>query len=112
MSNDGIIVTNFHVIKNAVQIKILLYDGRESPAEIIDWDRELDLAILKVNLDDLRPISLGDPDSAKVGDIVLAIGNPKGIGQAVSQGIISAVGINGLRPVSYTHLTLPTNREV
>ncbi|MBE64998.1 MAG: 2-alkenal reductase [Porticoccaceae bacterium] len=97
MSNDGIIVTNFHVMKNAVQIKILLYDGRESPAEIIDWDRELDLAILKVNLDDLKPISLGHPDSAKVGDIVLAIGNPRGIGQAVTQGIISAVGINGLR---------------
>ena len=97
MSSDGIIVTNFHVIKNAVQIKILLYDGRESPAEIIDWDREIDLAILKVNLDDLTPISLGNPDNVKVGDIVLAIGNPKGIGQAVTQGIISAVGINGLR---------------
>ena len=97
MQANGIIVTNFHVIKNALKIKVLLHDGRESPADVIGWDEEIDLAILQIDLNSLTPISSGDPSKASVGDIVLAIGNPRGIGQAVTQGIISAIGINGLR---------------
>ena len=97
MQANGIIVTNFHVIKNALKIKVLLHDGRESSADVIGWDEEIDLAILQIDLNSLTPISSGDPSKASVGDIVLAIGNPRGIGQAVTQGIISAIGINGLR---------------
>ncbi len=97
MQTNGIIVTNFHVIKDALKIKVLLHDGRESPADVIGWDEEIDLAILQINLNSLTAIRSGDPSKASVGDIVLAIGNPRGIGQAVTQGIISAIGINGLR---------------
>ncbi len=97
MQTNGIIVTNFHVIKDALKIKVLLHDGRESPAEVIGWDEEIDLAILQIDLNSLTAIHSGDPSKARVGDIVLAIGNPRGIGQAVTQGIISAIGINGLK---------------
>ena len=97
MQTNGIIVTNFHVIKDALKIKVLLHDGRESPADVIGWDEEIDLAILQIDLNSLTAIRSGDPNKARVGDIVLAIGNPRGIGQAVTQGIISAIGINGLR---------------
>ena len=97
MQTNGIIVTNFHVIKDALKIKVLLHDGRESPADVIGWDEEIDLAILQIDLNSLTAIRSGDPSKARVGDIVLAIGNPRGIGQAVTQGIISAIGINGLR---------------
>ena len=97
MQTNGIIVTNFHVIKDALKIKVLLHDGRESPADVIGWDEEIDLAILQIDLNSLTAITSGDPSKASVGDIVLAIGNPRGIGQAVTQGIISAIGINGLR---------------
>ena len=94
MQSDGIILTNHHVIDGAVRILVLLYDGREAPATIIGSDPEIDLAVLKINIGGLTPITVGEPSQARIGDVVLAIGNPSGIGQSVTQGIISAKGRN------------------
>lgn len=96
ISADGYILTNNHVVNEADEIVVQLQDGREAMVEVVGRDPETDLAVLKVNLDQLTPISLGDPNQANVGDVVLAIGNPFGVGQSVSQGIVSATGRNGL----------------
>ena len=96
MKSDGIILTNHHVIANAEKILTMLYDGRTAPVKLVGSDPDTDLAVLKINLDNLQPISIGTSESAAVGDIVLAIGNPHGIGQTVTQGIISATGRAGL----------------
>jgi len=96
LDQDGHILTNHHVVNNADEIVVLLFDGRESRAEIIGSDPDTDLTVLKINLTDLTPVKIGDPHSARVGDIVLAIGNPFGVGQTVTQGIISAIGRYGL----------------
>jgi len=92
VSKGGFILTNNHVVTDADQIVILLHDGREANATIVGIDADTDLAVLKIDLDDLTPISIGNPQHSKVGDVVLAIGNPFGVGQSVSQGIISATG--------------------
>ena len=86
----GYILTNNHVIADADEITIKLSDGRESTAKVIGVDPESDLAILKIELKNLPVITLGDASSLKIGDVVLAIGNPFGVGQTVTQGIISA----------------------
>jgi serine protease DegS len=96
MSEDGLVMTNFHVISNAVEILVLLNDGREVLAKRVGVDIEMDLALLKIDIEDLIPISLGNPTEANIGDVVLAIGNPQGIGQSVTQGIISAKRRSGL----------------
>lgn len=93
---DGYILTNNHVVNEADEIVVQLQDGREAMVDVVGRDPETDLAVLKVNLSQLTPISLGDPNQVKVGDVVLAIGNPFGVGQSVSQGIVSATGRNGL----------------
>jgi serine protease DegS len=95
----GFILTNNHVVADAEEIVALLYDGREARASIVGTDKDSDLAVLKIDLDQLSAIpraSLDNQTRAEVGDIVLAIGNPFGIGQSVSQGIISATGRSGL----------------
>lgn len=92
VSSDGFILTNHHVISGAEEILTLLHDGREANARVIGTDPETDLAVLKIDLDDLQPSIIGDLQHTEVGDIVLAIGNPFGVGQSVSQGIISAKG--------------------
>ena len=74
----------------------MLYDGREAAAVVVGKDPETDLAVLKIEADDLQPISVGEPSQARIGDVVLAIGNPYGVGQTVTQGIVSATGRNGL----------------
>jgi serine protease DegS len=96
MRENGLILTNFHVIADAVEILVLLNDGREILAERIGVDTEIDLALLKININNIAPISIGKPSEAKIGDVVLAIGNPSGIGQSVTQGIISAKRRSGL----------------
>jgi serine protease DegS len=96
MRGDGYILTNYHVINGAEKILCMLYDGRTAPVTLIGTDPDTDLAVLRINLDELQPIALGQPEQAKIGDVVLAIGNPHGIGQTVTQGIISATGRNGL----------------
>ncbi len=92
VSKDGFILTNHHVIYGADEIITLLYDGREAKAQIVGTDPETDLAVLKIELDNLQPSTWADSSTAQIGDIVLAIGNPFGVGQSVSQGIISATG--------------------
>lgn len=92
VSRDGFILTNHHVIEGADEIITLLYDGREAKATIVGTDPETDLAVLKIDLDNLTPSTVGKSQQVQVGDIVLAIGNPFGVGQSVSQGIISATG--------------------
>ncbi len=96
ISQQGYIVTNNHVVADADSILVALRDGREAEARIIGTDPETDLAILKVELGNLAVISLGASESIRVGDVVLAIGNPYGVGQTVTMGIISATGRNQL----------------
>lgn len=96
ISKEGYIITNHHVIEGADEILVALYDGRSSQAQLIAFDVETDLAVLKINLDDLQGITFGHSDKLQVGDITLAIGNPFGVGQTVTQGIISATGRNQL----------------
>lgn len=97
----GYILTNNHVISGADEILVLLQDGREALATLVGADPETDLAVLKIDLDNLETITVGDPAQAMVGDVVLAIGNPYGFGQTVTQGIISATGRYGLRLTTY-----------
>ena len=92
VSPDGYVLTNNHVVQDADDIEVTLTDGRKSKAEVIGTDPETDLAILKITLDKLPTMVLGNSDSAEVGDQVLAIGNPFGVGQTVTSGIISALG--------------------
>jgi serine protease DegQ len=89
---DGTILTNHHVIDGADGIEVLLADGRRSRAKLIGSDPETDLAVLRVELDGVPAIRFADADSARVGDVVLAIGNPFGVGQTVTMGIVSALG--------------------
>ena len=92
VSPDGYILTNNHVVESADQIEVTLADGRQTSATIIGTDPETDLAVLKIALDNLPVIVLGNSDHAVVGDTVLAIGNPFGVGQTVTSGIVSALG--------------------
>ncbi|HSC66334.1 MAG TPA: trypsin-like peptidase domain-containing protein [Cellvibrio sp.] len=92
VDSSGLILTNNHVINGADRIAVLLYDGRVTDAELIGMDSENDLAVLKIQLDNINAITLGNSDNVRVGDVVLAIGNPFGVGQSVSQGIVSATG--------------------
>ncbi|WP_186109673.1 Do family serine endopeptidase [Burkholderia gladioli] len=96
VSPEGYILTNQHVVDGADQIEVALADGRTSTAKVIGNDPETDLAVLKINMTNLPTITLGRSDQARVGDVVLAIGNPFGVGQTVTMGIISALGRNHL----------------
>ena len=92
VSPAGYILTNNHVIEEADEIEVVLNDGRTSVAQVIGTDPETDLAILKIDLDKLPVITLGNSDTLAIGDQVLAIGNPFGVGQTVTSGIVSALG--------------------
>ncbi|MES2187688.1 MAG: Do family serine endopeptidase [Pseudomonadota bacterium] len=96
VSPDGYILTNNHVVEGADEIEVMLNDSRHALAKVIGTDPETDLAILKINLDKLPVIVLGNSDQLEVGDKVLAIGNPFGVGQTVTSGIVSALGRNQL----------------
>ena len=89
---EGFILTNHHVIEAADEIEIALADGRKLPARVVGTDPDTDLAVLKVDGKDLPSITFGQSDNLKVGDVVLAIGNPFGVGQTVTMGIVSALG--------------------
>jgi Do/DeqQ family serine protease len=89
---DGYILTNHHVIDGADKIQVDLYDNRTLEAQVVGSDAPSDLAVLKVNAGGLPVLALGDSDRTRVGDVVLAIGNPLGVGQTVTMGIISAKG--------------------
>lgn len=92
VSNKGYLLTNHHVIKGADKIQVALRDGRTTAAKIIGTDADTDLAILKIELDQLPVITLADSNALHIGDVALAIGNPYGVGQTVTMGIISATG--------------------
>lgn len=92
LRSDGYIVTNWHVIRGADEIRVQLADGREAMATVVGSDPETELALLKIDLPDLPTIRLGRSDTVKIGDVALAIGNSYGLGQTVTMGIVSATG--------------------
>ena len=92
VSSQGYVLTNFHVIESAEEIEVLLSDNRRAGAKIVGGDPETDLAVIKIDLPNLPTIVFGRPEAARVGDVVLAIGNPYGVGQTVTLGIVSALG--------------------
>ncbi len=96
IDKDGIILTNNHVIRDATEIKVKLNNGDEVDATLLGSDAESDLAVLKINKKDLPVILIGESKTLRVGDPVLAIGNPFGVGQTVTQGIVSAKQRSGL----------------
>ena len=96
VSPEGYILTNNHVVEGADEIEVILNDSRRAKAKVIGTDPDSDLAILKITLDRLPVIVLGSSDNLQVGDQVLAIGNPFGVGQTVTSGIVSALGRNQL----------------
>ena len=93
---DGYILTNFHVIEAADAIQVALNDGRQAKAEVVGADPDSDLAVLKIQLPNLASITFNGNHELKVGDVVLAIGNPFGVGQTTTLGIVSALGRNRL----------------
>jgi serine protease DegQ len=96
VSKEGFILTNNHVVEAADEIEVALADGRKAVAKVVGTDPETDLAVIKIDLPDLPAITMGHSEQAQVGDVVLAIGNPFGVGQTVTMGIVSALGRNHL----------------
>jgi serine protease DegQ len=92
VSADGYVLTNHHVVEGADDIEVLLADGSKARARVVGTDPETDLAVLRIDMSDLPAIAFGNADAARVGDVVLAVGNPFGVGQTVTMGIISALG--------------------
>jgi Do/DeqQ family serine protease len=95
-AQNGYVLTNNHVVRNADLIEVTLRDKRRLKAKLIGTDPATDVAVLKIQADNLVAVPLGDSDKAEVGDFVLAIGNPFGLGQTVTSGIVSALGRSGL----------------
>src|SRR5207248_6843104 len=90
VTKDGYILTNNHVVDGADEVKIALQDGREFTAKVIGRDPKTDVAVIRVDAKDLPVVPMADSDKVQVGDVVLAIGNPFGVGQTVTEGIVSA----------------------
>ena len=101
ISNRGHVLTNNHVIEGADQIQVLMADGRSARAEVVGTDLDTDLAVLHISMDKLPGIVIGNSRRLRVGDVVLAIGNPFGVGQTVTSGIISATGRDHLGITAY-----------
>jgi len=96
VSENGYILTNNHVVEEADEIKVRLTDNREFDAELVGADPQTDVAVLKIEAEDLSPARLADSERLRVGDVVFAIGNPLGVGQTVTMGIVSATGRSNL----------------
>ena len=111
MNTAGYILTNAHVIQDANDIRITLNDGRQGQAQLIGLDTHTDLAVIRVNLQNLPMIPIGDSSKLQVGDIVLAIGNPYNFGQAVTQGIVSATS-RKRRGISYFDDFIQTDADI
>jgi serine protease DegQ len=92
VSRDGYILTNDHVVEGVTEIQVTLNDGRAVPAKVVGLDPDTDLAVVRVSATGLTPVTFGQSDQTRVGDIVLAIGDPFSVGQTVTMGIVSAVG--------------------
>lgn len=101
VSTQGYVLTNNHVIEGADEIQVLLNDGRSARATVVGTDADTDLAVLRIDLENLPAIVIGNSDNLRVGDISLAIGNPFGVGQTVTFGIISATGRDRLGITAY-----------
>jgi serine protease Do len=103
VSSDGVVLTNNHVVEQADEIRVLLHDGREVEAKVIGTDPGTDLAVLRLEgkPGGLKPLAIGDSTKMRLGDAVLAIGNPFGVGQTVTMGIVSAMGRSRLGIVDY-----------
>ena len=101
VSDDGYILTNYHVIRQVQKISVGLWDGRFATAQVVGSDPETDLAVLKVDLSGLPAAPLAEDANVRVGDVVLAIGNAFGLSHTVTMGIVSATGRNDLRSVLY-----------
>jgi S1-C subfamily serine protease len=99
VGSDGYVVTNFHAVEDASELAVALPDGTFHPCRVVGADPVSDLALLKIDVAGLRPIALADINEVAVGDIVLAVGNPLGIGQTVTQGIVSAIVRKGPTPI-------------
>src|SRR6266700_1402547 len=100
-TKDGYILTNNHVVDGADEVKVTLQDGREFTAKVIGRDPKSDVAVIKIDAKDLPAVTIADSDKVEVGDVVLAIGNPFGIGQTVTTGIVSATGRSGAVGLDY-----------
>ena len=96
VSSSGYVLTNHHVVEAADEIEVALADGKRLLAKVVGSDPETDLAVLRLDAENLPAISFGSSDALRVGDVVLAIGNPFGVGQTVTSGIVSALGRTGL----------------
>jgi serine protease Do/serine protease DegQ len=95
-ADRGLIVTTNHVTKNAEQIAVTLLDGRRFEARVVASDPETDVSVARISAPNLTAVPFGDSDALRVGDFVVAIGNPFGLGQTVTSGIVSALGRSGL----------------
>jgi serine protease DegQ len=100
-AEKGYVVTNHHVVENADQIMVTLKDGRRIKAKLVGSDSATDVALLQIQADRLTQLKMGDSDKLEVGDFVVAIGNPFGLGQTVTSGIVSALGRGGLNVEGY-----------
>lgn len=100
-ASAGLVLTNHHVIDNADDVQVTLADGRTVKAEFIGSDRDTDIALIRIPADKLTALPLGNSDQLRVGDFVVAIGNPFGFSQTVTSGIVSAVGRSGIRGLGY-----------
>src|SRR5215471_388345 len=94
-TKDGYILTNNHVVDGADEVKVALQDGREFTAKVVGRDPKSDVAVIKIDSKELPAVPMADSDKVEVGDVVLAVGNPFGIGQTVTTGIVSATGRSG-----------------
>ncbi len=101
VSKSGDIITNWHVIKDAIEVTVQLDDGRSLAAKLVGFDEQADIAILNIQADHLTPIAFGNSDLVKVGQKVVAVGNPFGLQETVTEGIISAKGRRALNEPSY-----------
>ena len=100
-AENGYILTNDHVVRNRDTIAVTLSDGRKFDAEVVGRDPATDIALLQIEAEGLTDIPLGNSDELQVGDFVIAIGNPFGLGQTVTSGIVSALGRSGINPAGY-----------
>ena len=111
VQDDGLIVTNYHVVQDADEIMVVLSDRREFQARVVGGDQAADLALLDIDADRLPALPMGDSDGLEVGDLVLAIGDPFGIGQTVTSGIVSALGRSTPGAIPICRSSRPTRRS-